>query len=250
MDIMYLKIEISGNILVKTGLHIGNPDGFSAIGTADSTVIRDALTGLPMLPGSSLKGKMRSLLARSLQEKPVVSGDRNDDPERILTLFGSSGNQVKNIAGRKGRLQFSDSILSNEKEILARGASQPTEVKYENTIHPLTAVANPRQIERVISGSVFPLSLIYEFAYTVPAVPEEILDPFSMIDDFELIGRGFQLLEMDYLGGHGSRGYGRISLEDLSLRVVFPSQMPEDIGEIIQESEDKLLAWKTTQKPC
>ncbi len=233
---MYVKIEITGDILVKTGLHIGNPDGFSAIGTVDSPVSRDSLTGLPLIPGSSLKGKMRSLLARSLQESPISSGNMDDDPEKILQLFGSQS--------KKGRLLFSDSILSNLEEMKSKGAQQATEVKYENTINRLTAVANPRQIERVIHGAVFPLSLMYEFAYSVPADKDEILDPTSMMDDFTLLGEGFQLLEMDYLGGHGSRGYGRVSFEKLSLKVVFPKQPSEEIAEILEECERNLSSWK------
>ena len=66
---MYGKIRISGNILVKTGMHIGGSGAFAAIGAVDSPIIRDARTNLPMIPGSSLKGKMRSLLAKEFNER-------------------------------------------------------------------------------------------------------------------------------------------------------------------------------------
>ena len=59
---MYAKISITGTITSVTGMHIGGASGFSAIGAIDSAVIRDVRTNLPMIPGSSLKGKMRSLL--------------------------------------------------------------------------------------------------------------------------------------------------------------------------------------------
>lgn len=61
---MYAKIQITGTIEVKTGMHIGGSSAYAAIGAVDSTVIKDVRTGLPMIPGSSLKGKMRTLLAR------------------------------------------------------------------------------------------------------------------------------------------------------------------------------------------
>ena len=64
----YTKIKITGIIEVKTGLHIGGDDSFSAIGSIDSPVVRDPLTRDPVIPGSTLKGKMRSLLARVKRE--------------------------------------------------------------------------------------------------------------------------------------------------------------------------------------
>ncbi len=235
---MYLKIEITGDILVKTGLHIHNPDGFSAIGTVDSPVSRDSLSGLPIIPGSSLKGKMRSLLVRSLQETPLSSNNLDHDPEKVIKLFGSQS--------VKGRLLFSDSILSNLDDLKSRGAEQATEVKYENTINRLTAVANPRQIERVIHGAVFPLSIMYEFSFSVPPVKDkaEVLDPQSMVEDFALLAEGFQILEMDYLGGHGSRGYGKVSFESLDLKQVFPQQTPDHIQPILEECKKTLTGWK------
>ncbi|WP_322290471.1 type III-A CRISPR-associated RAMP protein Csm3, partial [Paratractidigestivibacter sp.] len=62
----YTKIKIQGTIEVKTGLHIGGDDSFSAIGAIDSPVVRDPLTRDPVIPGSTLKGKMRALLAREM----------------------------------------------------------------------------------------------------------------------------------------------------------------------------------------
>ncbi len=81
-----------------------------------------------------------------------------------------------------------------------------TEVKFENTIDRKTAVANPRQIERVIAGSKFDFEIFYN------------LDDIKEVEkDFENIKQGFDLLEFDYLGGHGTRGSGRIAFENLSV---------------------------------
>ena len=53
-------------------------------------------------------------------------------------------------------------VLKNEEELRDAGLQSMTEVKFENSISRATAVANPRQIERVVRGSVFKLDLIYE----------------------------------------------------------------------------------------
>ena len=147
---MYGKIQITGKIEVKTGMHIGGSDAFAAIGAIDSPVIRDVRTGQPMIPGSSLKGKLRSLLARKYN-KGIVNHD--DDAPVIKRLFGSAKkNDVKN-----SRILVSDMFLDEtvKKNIQNLGLNSLTEVKFENTIKRTTAKADPRQIERVIRGAVF-----------------------------------------------------------------------------------------------
>lgn len=216
---MFIKIEISGNIETLTGLHIGSSDAFSAIGAIDSPVIRDAATKLPMIPGSSLKGKMRSLLAKKYNSSFAKSPDKDD--ECILGLFGSASGKYKT-----GRIIFSDSIASNAKEIMTPAMTGITEVKFENSISRTTAVANPRQIERVIRGVRFPLSLIYEFYSTDEqeiSIARDII-----INDFRLICDGFTLLQYDYIGGSGTRGYGKIKFNDLSADLL-TGQLDNDI---------------------
>ena len=133
---MYAKIQISGDILVKTGMHIGGSGAFAAIGAVDSPVVKDVKTNLPMIPGSSLKGKMRSLLAKEFNEQIT---EPKGDHERISRLFGSSEkNKIK-----RSRLLFSDMVLANEQELREAGLQSMTEVKFENSISRLTAVANP-----------------------------------------------------------------------------------------------------------
>lgn len=197
---MFAKLEITGIIEVLTGLHIGGSGAFAAIGAVDSPVVKDPLSGLPLIPGSSLKGKMRSLLAKQYNKE--FAQNPNQDDECILSLFGSTNTRKT----RTGRLLFSDTIMSNWDELKRKGLTSRTEVKFENTISRTTAVANPRQIERVVRGSEFPLSLIYEVASDV-----------SIESDFKLIRDGFRLLEYDYIGGSGTRGYGKIKFRDLSV---------------------------------
>jgi CRISPR-associated protein Csm3 len=204
------KIEITAVLNVLTGMHIGGTNEFAAIGAIDSPVVRDAITRLPMIPGSTLKGKMRTLLSRQYSDKYMPVKVEND-PEIVKRLFGDS----KTKEYRNSRLQFSDSILSNIGEIKARGASRPTEVKFENKIDRITAVANPRQIERVIPGCKFEISIIYNIN------SDEQCDIEQIAEDFAAIGIGFKLLEYDYIGGSGTRGYGKVKFENIDVKGVF-----------------------------
>ena len=81
-----------------------------------------------------------------------------------------------------------------------------TEVKTENSINRLTSIANPRPLERVIRGAKFSFAMIYN-----------VENPAEVEEDFQTLAKGMQLLQLDYLGGHGSRGSGRIRFEDLKV---------------------------------
>ena len=211
---MYAKIEIKGEIKIETGMHIGGSAMFSAIGAIDSPVIRDVESDYPIIPGSSLKGKIRSLLAKKYNTK--ISNKYEDDAPEILRLFGNSKSEKE----KRSRLIFSDCILSNMEEFRKIGINGATEVKTENSINRLTAVAMPRQIERVIRGSVFPFSIIYD-----------VINDNEISQDMALLSEGMSLLQYDYLGGHGSRGYGKISFHNVSLEPV----VGEINGDIMNE---------------
>jgi CRISPR-associated protein Csm3 len=149
-------------------MHIGGSNTFSAIGAVDSPVVRDALSGNPIIPGSSLKGKMRTLLARALEQNIKLSPP-DKDKEKVKRLFGTSSNPIIH-----SRLQFKDAFIINADELKDIGT---TEVKFENTINRATSVANPRQIERVIRGTKFGFEMIYD------AVEENQIDEdFSNIE--------------------------------------------------------------------
>lgn len=202
---MYAKIEISGILEVVTGLHIRGSSAFAAIGAVDSPVIKDVRSSDPMIPGSSLKGKMRTLLAKKYNEKPASKPD--EDAECISNLFGTA----RNGRPKAGRLLFSDMYLNkeNKEELRDMNIIHPVEVKFENSISRTTAVANPRQIERVIRGTQFDMNLIYE-----------VDDNSNVEEDFRIICEGLKLLKYDYLGGSGSRGYGKVDFQDLYAEVV------------------------------
>lgn len=194
---MYGKILIQCDLVVCTGMHIGGSSAFSAIGAVDSPVIRDPRTGLPIVPGSTLKGKLRTLLARRSCKNGEHLPDFSKDGDVILRMFGSA-NPV-----RFSRLQFADAFLNN---FVAMRAVGVTEVKSENYISRATSQATPRQIERVVAGSRFGVNIIYNAC-----------DLAQMKEDLQLLAKGMKLLQLDYLGGHGSRGNGRVSFENFHL---------------------------------
>lgn len=207
---MYSKIEITGKIEVVTGMHIGGSEAFAAIGAINSPVIKDVLNNKPIIPGSSLKGKLRTLLAREYN-KEITEPDGDDI--RILRLFGSSENK------KRSRILISDMQMSNEDELRERGLTSLTEVKYENSINRATGKSNPRQIERAIRGTKFDLSIIYE-------VSNENINEIE--EDIDNLILGMKLLQYDYLGGSGSRGYGKVKFNELHMKTVI-GEIDDDI---------------------
>lgn len=83
------KLKISAEIKLLTGMHIGKSNDFAPIGAVDSVVITDPLTKQPIIPGSTIKGKLRTMLAKLETEGPVLK-NHNEDNEIIKRLFGSS----------------------------------------------------------------------------------------------------------------------------------------------------------------
>lgn len=216
---MYSKIQITGVLETKTGMHIGGSSAFSAIGAVDSPVIKDVRNGKPMVPGSSLKGKIRTLLAKKYNEA-VVNPD--NDAECIRRVFGSAKKDKDNKI-HASKIIVSDMFLMNEDEIRNRGIESFTEVKFENSINRATAVANPRQIERAIKGLQFGIDMIYE----VDNGKED-----EVIDDIKLLAEGMKMLEYDYLGGSGSRGYGKVQFFDMTAKVVIGALDDSVVAEV------------------
>ena len=226
---MYLKILIESDLKVLTGMHIGGAGGYSAIGAVDSAVVRDPRTNLPIIPGSSLKGKLRTLLVRKwfggdgkVREQPYGGQYKFDkDPPVVQRLFGSSEDPIC-----ASRLQFADAFLANKASFDKIGGV--TEVKFENTIDRITAQANPRQIERVNSGAVFAVKIVYDAC-----------DETEMNEDMGNLAEAMKLLQLDYLGGHGTRGSGRVSFENIRLTVAYPENSGVSL-EKLQKLFDKV----------
>lgn len=223
---MYSKIQINGVLEVVTGMHIGGSSAFSAIGAVDSPVIKDVRTDKPMVPGSSLKGKLRTLLSKKYN--PIVQAKADDDAECIKRVFGSA-KKDGNGKVMPSKILISDMFVINEKELRNRGLQNLTEVKFENSINRATAVANPRQIERAIKGLQFGVDIIYE----VENGKEDEIE-----EDIKIIAEALQMLQYDYLGGSGSRGYGKVKFHELSAENVvgeIDADIMERVNNILQE---------------
>ncbi len=224
---MLTKIKINCTLKVLTGLHIGDNNGFAPIGALDNPVVRDSYSGDPMIPGSSLKGKMRTLLAKAdMPEGKYTLPTCDRDSDRICRLFGTPGNKTKSENPVTAHLQFSDAFLLNRDEMLASGGV--TEVKAENTITRSTSIANPRTMERVVRGAKFGLTWYYS-----PEKPEDITE------DMNTLAEACRLLSLDYLGGSGTRGYGRVGFEDFHVELLY-GQLPAgtDLSQLERLFED------------
>ncbi len=210
-------VEIKAKLVLQTGLHIGAGDSEMHIGGIDNSVIKHPLTQSPYIPGSSLKGKIRTLLewrSGAVQSGPLTLKDVSKNPEEvknILRLFGISGdtkNSEQEVAEiGVSRLAFWDCALNEAWEKAIRDDNQLlTEAKSENTIDRITSTAgNPRQTERVPAGAEFDFKLMLrQFKGDKP----ELLD---------LVLKGLKLLELDSLGGSGSRGYGKVKFTELTV---------------------------------
>ncbi|MHA1284853.1 MAG: type III-A CRISPR-associated RAMP protein Csm3 [Promethearchaeota archaeon] len=212
--ILYGKIILKGILEVITGLHIGTSNEDINIGTIDSLVIRDPITNQPIIPGSSLKGKLRTLAELSLKKKFNRSFDKGrikrhecdkweDAIEcKVCRLFGSTGKDGH--SNHPGRLIIRDLRLIDEsiKELEKLDLDlYLTEVKFENSIDRITSAAVPRQFERVPAGSKFKLEIVYNVENN-----DQKNEDISNLKGF------IELLEDDYLGGSGTRGYGKVKI--------------------------------------
>lgn len=203
--------KFTGEIEILSGLHIGGSDTEMHIGGVDNSVIKDPITNEPYIPGSSLKGKIRSLLEYlagspvSTDGKPLSASKAKSPLEmNIVRLFGSSGSDDKNKEFGISRLVFSDCYLNEEsKKFILNSYGKYTEIKAENSIDRLKGTASdPRFTERVIRGAVF------DFSISMRLLPDDNED--ELIDTFM---KGVKLLTYDSLGGSGSRGYGKIGIK-------------------------------------
>lgn len=208
---LHKKVIITGTLELLTGLHIGDSKDNVEIGGVDNPIIRRKDNNQPYIPGSSIKGKMRSLLEVALGENHNTDfkGYSTADGKTLAHLFGSAAND-----GTPARLLIRDANLTQSSaQLLSESefTDMPyTEVKFENTINRITGVAlNPRQTERVPAGSVFDLN----FVINIITVEGNETEAQTMETNFiKLLYAGIRLLEDDYLGGSGSRGYGQVKL--------------------------------------
>lgn len=208
---LYGKVILKGAMVCETGLHIGAGGNNLEIGGLDSTVVREPITREPYVPGSSLKGKMRSLMERKMGVPFNRDGGkgirRHECTEHncpVCRLFGATGGQEGSDKNIPGRLIIRDMHMSAEsKEILSQldTGLQYTEWKSENSLDRVTAAASPRNVERVPRGTKFN----FEIIYTVETKEQQLIK-----EDIKNLLQVMRLVEDDSLGGSGSRGYGKV----------------------------------------
>jgi CRISPR-associated protein Csm3 len=214
------KVLMTCHIRAVTGLRIGGGSTGIEIGGVDNVVVRNPLTNEPYIPGSSLKGKMRSLLERHTkaeQNRAIRRGrpkvyihecEQEDSYKEctVCRLFGVAGE--KDFA-TPSRVYVRDVHLTEDsrKRLEAARTELPlTEVKWEAAIDRVTSAAVPRQMERVPAGAVFgPCEFVFNFYDQ------------NDVNLFMTFLQTLELLQDDYLGGGGSRGSGKIALENISV---------------------------------
>ncbi len=228
MDKKEKQVQLLGRIFVSmkiesvTGLHVGGSASDMEIGGVDNPVIRNPLNNQPYIPGSSLRGKMRSQLEKSLALVQNSNIGKNVDIHSCQTVEEyekNGGCPVCHIFGVPAEKKINGQTLlvvrdfplneDSEKELKdAQTDALYTEIKYEVAIDRVTSAASPRNIERVPAGAVFgPAELVFS------VYSDEDLKRFRHVLD------GMQLVEDDYLGGSGSRGSGKVQFKDIKISV-------------------------------
>ena len=213
---------IEGCIELVTGLHIGAGNEDMHIGGTDNPVVKNPVSRRPYIPGSSLKGKMRSLMewragtVGDTDGRPIGFGhagkiedeEKRTRAENILKLFGGAPESDRDDAfiRRIGptRLAFWDCPLDEGwvRHMDDRSVSY-TEIKMENIIDRIGGAAqHPRSNERVPAGARF------DFRLTMRVHDGEDLSSEVL--------RGLRLVELTGLGASGSRGYGKVRFLDLT----------------------------------
>ena len=205
--------DIRKTMVCKTGLRIGGSKDDIEIGGLDNPIIRDPLSKLPYIPGSSLKGKLRSLIEYK-EGKISDKGDPHgcmDESCLICKVFGPHG--ITRHSFGPTRIIVRDVLLTEEskkelEEKLENGALY-TEIKHEVSINRKTGTASgagPRPMERVPAGTKFNLHIVLR-----------IFENDNKNQLIKFVEEGLELLSKDYLGGSGTRGYGWVEIKDIEV---------------------------------
>jgi CRISPR-associated protein Csm3 len=228
------RIFINFEIKTLSGLHIGGSDEGISIGGVDKPVIRDPLTSRPYIPGSSLRGKIRSLTEKysgAEQNNSIGSNvkihscgaNARTEAEKEAAARAYKECNICQVFGVPGERDFSSPTRLIVRDVPMSETSAKalndlrtdlpyTEVKPEVAIDRVTSAASPRQMERVPAGAVFgPAELVYSL------YSQNGAGSTGDLKRFKTVITGLQLLEDDYLGGLGSRGSGKVRLEEIKV---------------------------------
>lgn len=209
-------VTIRGTITCITGMHIGGSSETLEIGSVDQTIIRHPFTGEAYIPGSSLKGKLRSLLEyrhgrRDKEEREKGRVRDNGEPCecakcKICLVFGPHKHSRHTLG--PSRALFRDASLTEQwrqkfQEIPETGGMIDSEIKTETMINRQSnAAQHPRTVERVPAGTSFEFEIVIR-----------LFEGDNEGEITDLLKEGLKLLEHDYLGASGSRGYGQVKID-------------------------------------
>ncbi len=208
---------IKGIISCETGLHIGNVSDNSDIGGIDKPIIRDSITTLPFIPGSSLKGKLRALLELNDQLSSESVMENHGRPSNSIDCVATQIFGIASYAGTKEekllfkyptRIIVRDSYPTEETIQKWKNSDdifEGAELKYENSVDRLKAISFLRNIERIPRGSKFHFEIIFS-----------VYEGDNEKNFIELL-RSMVLLEDNYLGASGTRGFGKVQFKEIKI---------------------------------
>ena len=200
-------------MVCKTGTRIGGTEAGMGIGAAENPIIKDS-RGMPYIPGSSLKGKLRSMLEYKYKRAETGGPCGCAQPLAscpVCTIFGPHKNPGHDLGPT--RIIVRDAFLSEKSmkdwEDARKEGIDFTETKTETAIDRKTGMAargSLRTQERVEAGT--------EFALNISLRVFEDDDEARMK---EIVNEGVDLINKDYLGGSGTRGYGWVEIKDIEV---------------------------------
>jgi CRISPR-associated protein Csm3 len=232
------KVLIRSELLALTGIRIGAASSGLDIGGVDQPVLRDPVTDQPYIPGSSLKGKLRNLLTKAhgrpleqLVQRPVevwlhwCTSETEYRNCMVCPTFGQFPSGPRGARFEKfvtpTRLSVRDARLGPELQVVEDGQTVRkkwkdvetdlpySEVKVEVALDVITAASNPRQMERVPPGAIFESELLF----TVYRSDDGTIDPEMEKQRLREVLAAMRMLEDDYLGSSGTRGYGKVKFQ-------------------------------------
>jgi CRISPR-associated protein Csm3 len=231
------KVVLSAEMVALTGIRVGAASSGLDIGGVDQPVLRDPVTNEPYIPGSSIKGKLRSLLTKAhglpleqLVQRPVevwlhwctdVAAYRRCPICPTFGQFPSGPRGARFGFVTPTRLIARDARLGPELQVVEDGvvSRKPwkevdtdlpySEVKVEVALDVVTAASNPRQMERVPPGAIFESELLF----TVYRSDDGTIDPEMEKQRLREVLAAMRMLEDDYLGSSGTRGYGKVKFQ-------------------------------------
>jgi len=252
---------ISFKLENKTGLLIRSGKGKEILGGADiqTMSIEKEYNGVvytvPYIPGSSLKGRARSLLELALgldlnttdgkiyyHMRVVSNAIVDEDPYcPVDNVFGTASVQPHKVSEEKHktlvekcwaptRAIFRDLYPSEayvDRLIRMKGTvafEDFLEEKWENRIDRVTSAADPRNALRVKPGVEFEGEIAF-LVFDLDVCKRKECDELSRYkfeypakEYFRYLADALMLVEKTYLGASGTRGYGSVEFKKIEVR--------------------------------